>query len=84
MKRRLYRDPDVPLPVLKPIMGGMTLEKAIEIQTIHNDHNPNYTDKEREEAHQLGIEALKRIVYLRLDMDTPHWMTLPGEIKEVK
>jgi len=31
---------------------------------------------------QLGIEGLKRIVYLRLDMDCPHWMTLPGETKE--
>jgi len=39
----------------------MKLAKAIEILTIHNDHNPNYTDAEREEAHQLGIEALKLI-----------------------
>lgn len=39
----------------------MKLEKAIEILTIHNDHNPNFTDAEREEAHQLGIEALKEV-----------------------
>jgi len=37
----------------------MKLEKVIEILSIHNDHNPDYTDAEREEAHQLGIEALK-------------------------
>ena len=39
----------------------MNISKAIEIQTIHNDHNPNFTDAERREAHQLGIEALKAI-----------------------
>jgi len=38
----------------------MKIDKAIEIQVIHNDHNPNFTDAERREAHQLGIEALKR------------------------
>ena len=43
----------------------MKLEKAIEILTIHNDHNPNFTNKEREVAHQLSIEALKRIKDIR-------------------
>ncbi|MBA7588193.1 hypothetical protein ES708_30244 [subsurface metagenome] len=57
----------------------MTIDQAIKILTINNDHNPDFTDAERQEAHQLGIEALKRIVYLRLDMDCPHWMTLPSE-----
>jgi len=37
----------------------MNLEKAIEILSIHNDHNPNFSDADRREAHQLGIEALK-------------------------
>jgi len=39
----------------------VTLDTAIEIQTIHNDHNPDFTDAQRREAHQLGIEALKRV-----------------------
>lgn len=60
----------------------MTLTKAIEINTIHNDHNPNYTDAERRQAHQLGIEALKRIKVNRevyyMDADMP----LPGETEE--
>ncbi len=38
----------------------MRIGVAIRILTIHNDHNPDFTDAEREEAHQLGIEALKR------------------------
>ena len=31
---------------------------------------------------QLAIEALKRILYLRKDMDCPHYLTLPGETSE--
>jgi len=57
----------------------MKLKKAIEIQTIHNDHNPNFTDAERREAHQLGIEAMKRLDNARLlGMDYPLNL-LPGE-----
>ncbi len=57
----------------------MTIDKAIKILTIHNDHNPDITDAQRQEAHQLGIEALKRV------RDNPivveHYMRalLPGE-----
>lgn len=57
----------------------MNPPKAIEIlydlayrQTI--SFEPDYRD-----AIKLGREALKHIVYLRKDMDCPHWMTLPGE-----
>ena len=39
----------------------LKLDKAIEVLTIHNDHNPDITDAERREAHQLGIEALKEV-----------------------
>ena len=38
----------------------MILEQAIVIITINNDHNPDYTDQERREAHQLSIEACER------------------------
>lgn len=54
----------------------MDIRKAIEILTVHNDHNPNFTDAERREAHQLGIEALKRII--ESHEDDPF---LPGETK---
>ena len=40
---------------------GITIDEAIKILTINNEHNPDYTDADREAAHQLGIEALKRI-----------------------
>ena len=39
----------------------MTLNEAIKIETINNDHNPDYTDEQRRQARQLGIEALKCI-----------------------
>jgi len=39
----------------------MTIEQAIEILTINNEHNPNYTDTDRQKAHQLGIEALEKV-----------------------
>ncbi len=60
----------------------MKLEKAIEIETIHNDHNPNFTDAERREAHQLGIEALKRLQELRIDNPETAWQLLPGETED--
>lgn len=60
----------------------MKLSKAIEIETIHNDHNPNYTDAEREEAHQLGIEALKREEARRNPTHYKIGYLLPGETEE--
>ena len=60
----------------------MNLPKAIEIQTIHNDHNPNFTDAEREEAHQLGIEALKNLIQQRADYVIRIYKPLPGETKD--
>lgn len=60
----------------------MKLEKAIEILTVHNDHNPNFTDAERQEAHQLGIEALKRERYHRSCYLNQSPNLLPGEIEE--
>lgn len=60
----------------------MNITKAIEIETIHNDHNPNFTDAEREEAHQLGIEALKQITWLRESQVLHEAELLPGETKD--
>lgn len=60
----------------------MTLERAIEIETINNDHNPNITDAERREAHQLGIEALKKIRVERQYAIHHFGRFLPGETKD--
>ncbi len=60
----------------------MTIDEAIRILTIHNDHNPNITDAERNEAHQLGIEALKRIKETRTDYGVVLDMPLPGETED--
>lgn len=46
-----------------------------------NDHHSFPTDIIGQ-AEQLAIEALARIVYLRKDMDCPHYMTLPSETEE--
>lgn len=61
----------------------MKIDKAIIILTIHNDHNPNYTDAERRQAHQLGIEALKRCQYIAEHTDRWHNVLLPGETKAI-
>jgi len=57
----------------------MTIQKAIEIQTIHNNHNPNFTDADREKAHQLGIEALKRYRSHKVLLADYDFDLLPGE-----
>jgi len=59
----------------------MNIDKAIEILTIHNDHNPNYTDAERKQAHQLGIRALKRVKAIRDKKFPVMGEELPGETK---
>lgn len=61
----------------------MKLAKAIEIETIHNDHNPNFSDAEREKAHQLGIEAMKRTQMLRDGYWYKKTEPLPGETERV-
>ena len=60
----------------------MKLEKAIFLETIHNDHNPNFTDAEREEAHQLSLEAMKRIKAKRHHYPHTLGKLLPGETEE--
>ena len=62
----------------------MDISKAITILTIHNDHNPDYSDAEREEAHQLGIEALRRLRWLRDELESISTAQLPGETEEKK
>ncbi len=57
----------------------MNLEKAIVIQTIHNNHNPDYTDQERQKAHDLSIEAMKREQQNRPFWLYPNAIRLPGE-----
>lgn len=58
----------------------MQLDKAIEILTIHNDHNPNFTDEQRREAHHLGIEALIHLKKQRRFNLAFKYELLPGEI----
>lgn len=60
----------------------MTIDEAIEILTIHNDHNPNFTDADRRDAHELGIEALKQIKQIRAYAKELYLPLLPGETKK--
>lgn len=60
----------------------MTLDEAIRIETIDNDHNPDITDEDRRRAHQLGIEAMKRIQEARTKYRSVWGDTLPGETEE--
>lgn len=61
---------------------NMTLAQAIEIklQWRKDNYPPPLSDEMN--ADMLSIEAIRRIAYLRKDMDCPHWMTLPGETEE--
>ena len=60
----------------------MKLDRAIKIQTIHNDQDPGFTDAERNEAHQLGIEALKRVNDNPIVPTFHYRALLPGETKD--
>ena len=60
----------------------MTIDEAIEIETIHNDHNPDFTDAQRRVAHQLGIEALKAVKECRASHMFCPGLTMPGETKD--
>lgn len=60
----------------------MRLEDAIRVGIIQNDHNPDYTDAQRQQAHNLGIEALKRVQDMRISPCTTADELLPGETEE--
>jgi len=60
----------------------MIIDKAIKILTINNDHNPDFTDADRRDAHQLGIEALKRCKEARTKVYFTTRTLLPGETIE--
>jgi len=60
----------------------MKLKKAIEILTINNDHNPNFTDADRRDALKLGIEAMKRLRTYRERKYYYARTLLPGETEE--
>lgn len=57
----------------------MKLDKAIEILTINNDHNPNFTDADRRDALKMGVEALKYIQRDRRGLADFDIERLPGE-----
>jgi hypothetical protein len=58
------------------------IDKAIEILTINNDHNPKFSDADRRDALKLGIEALKRVKAERTGYETYAPDLLPGETKD--
>jgi len=60
----------------------MNIDEAIEIKSREGEEFLNTDPDKFDEADRSSVEALKRIVYLRKDMDCPHWMTLPGETKD--
>lgn len=57
----------------------MNIPKAIELNEESERSLRDHKFIDHADAIKLGNQALKRIVYLRKDMDCPHWMTLPGE-----
>lgn len=60
----------------------MTIDEAIKILTDLTYHGIHAKDQELEDAHKLGIEALKRISQLRLEPEDYEITQLLGETKE--
>jgi len=62
---------------------GMTLERAIEILELDKDCGFEGDVLELIQAHDLGIEAMRRLREYREDPEFCHWVTpLPGETEE--
>ena len=57
----------------------MTIDEAIEILTTGSPSQENATFKMWEEAHQLGIEALKCILSHRAEFGNIPYTGLPSE-----
>ena len=60
----------------------MTIEEAITIETIHNDHNPTITDAQRHQAHNLSVEALRFRLRWEQQEGEKDFPLLPGETRE--
>lgn len=60
----------------------MKLEKAIERLEQHTRYLESLNAFEQVEAHQLGIEAIKRVAFLRERRGYPIYELLPGETEE--
>ncbi len=62
---------------------SITLSRAIEVQTINNEHNPTITDEERRQAVMLGVKAMVRMQECRAGHIALTTLLLPGERKSL-
>jgi len=60
----------------------MTIDEAIRRLEQHKCYLESINAHEQIEAHQLGIEALKKIKLWRQDNVYPDYTLLPGETEE--
>ena len=60
----------------------MTIDEAIKILGCKDSHIPAYSPEEREQADQLGIEALKRIKVQKGNPKFGRYLPLPGETED--
>ena len=66
----------------KPVMGGMSIEKANEELESLSEITKNNLKASRTVAIKLGIEALKQVKESRFDPSTWEPQLLPGETPE--
>lgn len=60
----------------------MTLQEAIDISTNYRKDHHSFSTDIIGKAHQLGIEALKRIQDVRRSPSGAKWYLLPGETED--
>jgi len=57
----------------------MTLDEATIIQTIYNDHDPNFTVSDRQKAHELALACMRAFLFARSGGSWDPHALLPGE-----
>jgi len=60
----------------------MKIEKAIEILEARQRNTPSMGYEDLRDANQLGIEALKRLAFIRINGYPESLFPLPGETEE--
>lgn len=60
----------------------MTLQKAIKILSHSADGGVTTFNEDFKDAEELGIEALKQLIKMRLDNKAPGAWALPGETED--
>ena len=82
MKYKIITKPEATVDIGKPVMGGMSIEKAIEILELYIPDPDSVPILDSIDAIELGIEALKVVHDTRRLPGMAGWRVLPGETRD--